>query len=188
MGDPIEAWRGEHGYFARLLRLLQKEVDVCHAGGEPRFALMQDIVSYLRDYSDRYHHPREDVAFEHLVRRCPDLELIVARLKQEHRVIANAGAMLLEQIQAVLGGAILPREEIEASAATYLVYYQNHIRTEDNTILGRAAQTLTAKDWDAVRAAVPIVPDPLFGANPQERFRELRRQIAQEAATEGEPG
>jgi len=181
MNDPIEAWRKEHEYFARLLRLLQKQVDVFHAGGEPKYALMQDIVSYLRDYSDRFHHRREDVAFALLAAYCPDLELIVARLRQEHRVIVNAGAMLLEQIQAVQGGEVLPREQLEAAAATFLVYYENHIRTEDTTILSRAAEHLSAEDWDAVRAAVPVAPDPLFGANPQERFRELRRQIAQEA-------
>jgi len=183
MGDPIEAWRKEHEYFARLLRLLQKQVDVFHAGGEPKYALMQDIVSYLREYSDRFHHPREDVAFELLIRRSPDLELLVARLQQEHRIIAHTGAMLLEQIQAVLAGEILPREQLEAAAAMYLVYYQNHIGTEDAKILTRAGQ-LSAEDWEAVRAAGPVAPDPLFGPNPQDRFRELRRQIALEASAE----
>jgi len=61
--DPVAAWREEHEYFARLLRLLQKQVDVFHAGGVPNYALMQDIVSYLREYSDQFHHPREYVAF-----------------------------------------------------------------------------------------------------------------------------
>ena len=99
-------------------------------------------------------------------------------------LFVHAGAMVLEQIEAVLGGEVLPREQLEAAAATYLVYYQNHIRTEDTTILARAGEHLTAEDWEAVRAAVPVAPDPLFGANPLERFRELRRQIAQEASGE----
>lgn len=178
--DPVAPWREEHEYFARLLRLLQKQVDVFHAGGEPNYTLMQDIVSYLREYADQFHHPREDVAFERLASCCPELELIVARLRQEHRVIAHAGATLLAHIQAALEGSILPREQLEAAAATYLIYYQNHIRIEETTILTRAAQHLTADDWEAVRAAVPVAPDPLFGFDPQTRFRELRRQIAQE--------
>jgi hemerythrin-like domain-containing protein len=183
IADPIGAWRKEHEYFTRLLSLLQKQVEVFHAGGEPRYALMQDIVSYLREYSDRFHHPREDVAFKLLARASPDLEPIVARLQQEHRIIAHTGATLLEQMEAVLAGEILPREQLEAAAATYLVYYQNHIGTEDAQILTRAGK-LSAADWEAVRSAVPVGPDPLFGANPQDRFRELRRQIAQEASVE----
>jgi len=180
--DPIAAWREEHEYFARLLQLLQKQVDVFHAGGEPKYALMQDIVWYLCEYSDQFHHPREDVAFERLARHCPDLALVIARLRQEHRVIAHAGATLLARIESVLEGAILSREQIEAAAATYLIYYQNHIRTEENAILTRASQHLTAADWEVVRTAVPVVPNPLFGGDPHGRFRELRRQIAQEAA------
>lgn len=184
MVDPVAPWREEHEYFVRLLRLLQKQVDVFHAGVEPNYALMQDIVSYLREYCDQFHHPREDVAFERLTSHCPEVELIVARLRQEHRVIAHTGATLMAHIEAALEGSILPREQLEAAAATYLIYYQNHIRTEDTTILARAAQHLTAEDWEAVRAAVPVAPDPLFGVDPQMRFRELRRQIEQEARAE----
>ena len=182
MADPIASWRAEHEYFARLLQLLQKQVDVFHAGGKPKYALMQDIVSYLREFSDRYHHPREDVAFERLARYCPDLTLVLARLQQEHRVIAHAGATLLAHIESVLQGAILPREQLEAAAATYLIYYQNHLRIEETAVLARASQHLTADDWEAVHTAVPTLPDPLFGADPENRFRELLRQIAQEAA------
>jgi hypothetical protein len=40
---------------------------------------------------------------------------------------------------------------------------------------------LTAEDWDAVRTSVPPARDPLFDADPEERYRELRRQIALEA-------
>lgn len=181
MIDPIPAWHQEHEYFSRLLRLMRKQVDVFHAGGEPNYTLLQDIVSYLREYSDKFHHPREDVAFERLAQYCPEMELVLARLQQEHRVIAHTGATLLAYIESVLEGTILPREQLEAAAANYLIYYENHINTEEVAVLARAAQHLTAEDWAAVGKAVPLVPDPLFGSDPQERFRELRRQIAREA-------
>ena len=90
--NPIAAWHEEHVYFNQLLHLLQREVDVFHAGTRPNYELMFDIVSYLREYSDRFHHPREDEAFARLAKRCPDMELQLARLAQEHRVIAQAGA------------------------------------------------------------------------------------------------
>ena len=181
MTNPIAAWHAEHVYFVRLLDLLQAHVDVFHTGARPNYELMLDIVSYLRDYSDQFHHPREDVAFARLAKRCPDMELVLARLGQEHRVIAHAGQTLLEQLQAILGGAIVPRAEVEVAAATYLVYYGNHIAKEEEDILGRAAQALTLEDWEAVRTAVPTGRDPLLHDDPEERYRELRRQIALEA-------
>src|SRR5262245_13426790 len=179
--DPIAHWHSEHEYFNRLLGLLQREVDRFHGGARPNYELMSDIVAYLRDYGDQFHHPREDVAFARLAARCPDMKLALERLGQEHRVIAQAGARLLREIEAVLGGAVEPRAELEMAAATYLVYYGNHIAKEEEDVLGRAAQYLGAEDWEAVRNALPPGADPLFGADLQQRYRELRRQIALEA-------
>ena len=181
MTNPIAAWHTEHVYFNQLLGLLQKQLDLFHRGEQPNYDLILDIVTYLRDYSDRFHHPREDVAFERLARKCPELELMLARLGQEHRVIAHAGEVLRNLIQSVIGGAVIPRTEVEMAAATYLVYYGNHIAKEEEDVLTRAAGTLTPEDWEAVRTAVTPGRDPLFGGAAEERYRELRRQIAQEA-------
>lgn len=181
MADPIAAWHKEHVYFNRLLGLLQRQIDAFHGGERPNYELMLDIVSYLRDYSDQIHHPREDVAFARLAKRCPDLELVLARLAQEHRVIAQAGEALRGLIQAIIGGAVIRRAEVEVAAATYLVYYGNHIAKEEEDVLTRAAQSLTPEDWEAVRTAVPPARDPLFDGEPEGRYRELRRQIALEA-------
>lgn len=178
--NPIAAWHTEHVYFGHLLELLRRELDVFHRGERPNYELMLDIVQYLRDYSDQYHHPREDEAFRRLALRCPDLELPLARLHQEHRVIAHAGETLLRQLNAILEGAIVPRAEVEVAAATYLVYYGNHIAKEEEDVLPRAAQVLTAEDWKAVKDAAPPGRDPLFGDETSDRYRELRRQIALE--------
>lgn len=177
--DPIAAWHEEHVYFNQLLELLQREVYVFHAGGRPNYELMSDVVSYLRDYGDQFHHPREDVAFARLVQRLPEMELPLGRLAQEHRVIARAGETLLAQIDAILGGSILPRGELEVAAATYLVYYGNHLAKEEEDVLPLAAKHLTAQDWQTVRDAVPQ-GDPQVVAQAV-RYRELRRRIALEA-------
>ena len=179
--NPIAAWHQDHVYFNNLLKLLQREVDVFHTGGRPNYELISDIVSYLREYGDQAHHPREDVAFERLLKHCPDMEMALGRLGQEHRIIAQAGETLQRHIEAILGGAMVPRLEVEMAAATYLVYYGNHIAKEEEDVLTRAALHLTPEDWKAVKGAAPAVRDPLFGNEPQERYRELRRKIVLEA-------
>jgi hemerythrin-like domain-containing protein len=181
MANPIAAWHAEHVYFKQLLDLLHKQVDAFQTGKRPNYELMLDIISYLSDYSDKYHHPREDVAFARLAKHCPDIELVLARLRQEHRVIAHAGETLRKLLIEILGGAVISRAAAEVAAATYLVYYGNHIAKEDDVILSRAGQTLTPEDWEAVRNAVPPSHDPLFGDHPEVRYQELRRQIAREA-------
>lgn len=174
---PAAAWRTEHEYFQRLLGLLQSQLDVFHRGERPNYELMLDILTYLREYGDAFHHPREDVAFERLAARRPELEIALARLKQEHRVIARAGERLLELLNEALDGALVARAEVEVAAATYLVYYGNHIAKEDETVLVLAEKTLAPEDWEAVRRAVSAPPDPLFGEPPQQRYRELARLL-----------
>jgi hemerythrin-like domain-containing protein len=173
LSAPIAAWHAEHVCFKQLLYLLQREVDVFHGAERPNYELMYEIVSYLRDYGDLFHHPREDVAFARLALHCPDMELALARLEQEHRVIAQAGEALQGHIQAILGGAILPRAEVELAAATYLVYYGSHIAKEEADILTRAALHLTPEDWKAVKDAAPGGPDALLRAVPPKRYQEI---------------
>ena len=181
MENPIAVWHEEHVYFGQLLRLLRRELDAFHSGARPNYELMLDVITYLREYSDRFHHPREDVAFACLRQRRPGMALPLARLQQEHRVIAQAGETLFGQLGAILGGAMASRPEVEVALATYLVYYGNHIAKEEEDVLTLASKVLTAEDWAKVGAAPVPVHDPLFGEHPEERYRELRRQIALEA-------
>lgn len=181
MSTQTRAWHTEHMYFGRLLERLRRELDLFAIGERPNYALMLDILAYLREFCDRVHHPREDAAFACLALRFPHLQLPLARLQQEHRVIAHAGEVLRAQIAAIVDGALVPRVEVETAAATYLVYYRSHIEHEEREILGRAAAALSEEDWAAVRNAAPHGEDPLFGAAPHERFRQLRREISLES-------
>jgi hemerythrin-like domain-containing protein len=181
MNDPISAWHAEHVYFSHLLDLLQRELDVFHFGGRPNYELAQDIITYLRDYGDQYHHPREDRVFERLAKRSRDLELVIARLRQQHRVIASSGEALLEQIEAILDDAVLPRAQLEMALATYLVYYRSHIEQEDALIVDRAGRELTPADWEVVQYIPGPGRDVSLGLKSAGQFKELRRQIALEA-------
>ena len=174
MNDPIAVWRSDHEYFRRLLAALQNEIDRFHAGERPNYELMLDVICYLRDFCDRIHHPAEDAAFGRLVRRAPQLLPLLERLAQEHRIIVHAGEELRAKLSAVLSDAVVRRGEVEVAAATYLVYYGNHIAKEEEDVLPAAAQLLTAEDWAAVRETLPN------DTAPSERFRALRRQIAAE--------
>jgi hemerythrin-like domain-containing protein len=176
--DPIAIWHTEHVYFMRLLDLFDSQVAVFETGARPNYELMLDIISYLREYSDHYHHPREDIAFARLEGHRPQLADTLARLRQEHRVIANAGETLEHLLIAITEGSIVARAEVEAAAATYLVYYGKHIAREESDVLPHAARALTPADWQAVRDAIPAAADPLFGETPVQRYRELRRRMS----------
>jgi len=181
MAAAVNAWHHEHVRFRRLLDLLDEEVARFHLDEHPDYQLMRDIVHYLRNVSDQSHHPREDVAFSRLAERDQSMRLPVARLQQEHRVIAAAGEALLAYLDDIAADVIVERTAVEAAAATYLVYYRHHIEAEAEEVLPRAAKLLVAEDWRDIEAAAPHGPDPLFGSKSDAGYRELRRHIALEA-------
>ncbi len=180
MTDPVAIWHAEHMRFTQLLDFLEQQMAEFHAGGHPSYDLMRDVVYYLHHFADRFHHPREDMAFARMLEHDPGLEMPINRLLQEHRVIALAGDALLKYLDEILDDTFIERAVVEAAASTYLVYYRHHLATEENEILPRAAQLLMPGDWAAVADAVPAAADPLFGDDIAARYRDLRKQILSE--------
>ena len=182
MNTPLAVWHEDHIHFARLLDLLEEQVILFDRGERPNYNLMGSILHYMRTFGDRVHHPREDVAYARLVERDPDMQIVVSRLQQEHRVIATVGEALSNRLNEAEGDVVSSRAALEAAGAMYLVYYRNHLSTEERQVMPRAAQLLTPEDWAAVDAAVPASADPLFGENVLERFAMLRKQIESEVS------
>ena len=178
MPEPIAAWHADHVNFTWLLDVLEQQVAKFHSDEPPDYGLMLDIAYYLRHFPDRYHHPREDVAFARLVKRDPGARALVDRLSQEHRVIAAAGDELLDNLNSVVNEVMVERATLEASAATYLAYYRHHLATEEEAIMPLAERLLTAEDWADAAAAVAAGSDPLFGSNVDTRYKALLKQIA----------
>lgn len=177
MRQQIRKWKAEHVDFVRLLNILESQIGLFHEGTQPDYQLMLDIVYYLTHFPDRFHHPREDVAFVKLAERDRSARALVHRLLGEHQVIAASGKQLQEQLEGVLAGATLARQSVEITAATYYSYYRQHMLGEETHLFSRLEKVLRVEDWKSVRDAIAAGVDPLFGTKVKERYRDLRRQI-----------
>jgi hemerythrin-like domain-containing protein len=76
-----------------------------------------------------------------------------------------------------LAGAILEREAVEVGAATYIVYYRQHMAREEADLFPRLDDVLSSADWKAVDDAITAEADPLFGSEIGQRYQQLHRQI-----------
>jgi hemerythrin-like domain-containing protein len=177
MSKQIGIWKAEHVDFLRLLGILQSQIGSFRDKGELNYELMLDIVYYLTQFPDRFHHPREDIAFGKLAERDRSAQARVRELLGEHQVIASAGKRLVEHLDAILGGAILERETVEVDAATYIAYYRQHMMREETDLFARLDQVLGDEDWKAVADAITPEADPLFGGEIEQRYQQLHRQI-----------
>jgi len=185
MSGQIAAWHAEHLNFARLLRLFEAQVALFAAGEEADYTLMRDIVYYMRHFPDLHHHRYENEVYARMRGRQPKLAPLVERLLQEHRVIAACGDRLAKLIEAVLNDGAVVRADLEAAAATYLVYYRGHLDAEESIMLPQVAAAMSAQDWANIAEAINEKgsQDPLFGPRVEQRFQALRLQIERQAAS-----
>ena len=182
MNDPVAFWHEEHANFAKLLNLLEAQLNLFHRSQTPNYALMLDIMCYMSHYPDLLHHPREDRAFEMVKQRIPALGGLVDELMSEHTIMVQNSAQLVSDLDSVVNGAILPRESVETPGREFIAHFRHHMAREEADLFPIVAITLTASDWAAIDAEVKPVADPLFGANALRQYGALRREILGQAS------
>ena len=181
MPDQIAVWHRDHVNFLKLLGLLEAQIDLFHEAGRPNYELMLDVMYYMIHYPDQFHHPKEDAAFERVMKKDKGMKAAVKELMTQHRVIAESGKQLFEHLEAVVAGAMMTRESVESPGRTYVSYMRNHMNLEETGLFPVAARILQREDWVAINAAIKSRKDPLFGGTVQKRYEALRRQIARQA-------
>ncbi len=183
----IDFLRQEHGVFSTLLDLIETCILDFRRGQELDYELLQDVFFYLTQYPDCSHHPREDLAFDRLVERSPDLKAFAENAHRQHRLIAQLGTEFLDKLYAALNGVLLARDALESSALEYVALYRDHIKFEEQALFPLARLHLQESDWDEIRKAITAKEDPLFGEGERKKFRSLQRQIKLSSGCECPP-
>jgi hemerythrin-like domain-containing protein len=184
MTDTIAVWRAEHLNFAKLLDILEEQLQRFHTGDEPNYELMLDIMFYMTHYSDLLHHPREDLAFEKIRERDRSVGPLVDELARQHELIKECGEELVTDLDGIVNGSILSRERVEVPGRDYIANFRSHMQKEETEILPLAAMLLREKDWSAIEKAIRHREDPVFGSAAEQRYAALRQEIGREAGRE----
>jgi hemerythrin-like domain-containing protein len=181
MPNTLDQWHTEHVNFAKLLNLLEAELDLFHEGERPNYELMLDIMFYMTHYPDVLHHPREDLAFAKIKELEEDVGPTVDELSKQHAQLRELGEKLVRGLGDTINGSISSRDSIEMPGRAYVANFRNHMWTEEKEILPMAATLLRDKDWSAINAAVQHIDDPLFGRAAEKRYAAIHEQIARQA-------
>jgi hemerythrin-like domain-containing protein len=159
MHDPVARWRDEHARFGRLLEDVEKQLDRFHLGLRPDYARILDVMRYMRDYADTFHHPREDLAFAKLAERVPLNRAFVEALLAEHAVITRSGEDLVLLLEEVLDGAFVERAEVEKPGREYVRRLRSHMAGEES-LFPDVKRMLRAPDWREIERRIPERSDP----------------------------
>lgn len=175
----VRALNNEHRYMANLLGVLREQVATLEAGGEPDFNVVLDIVHYMKNFPDRYHHPREDVLYAHLGERDAGVAAVLQSLQREHVELEELADRLCSAIEELSTGGDEERSR-EAIDLTndYIERLSVHMDKEEAGVLPRAAEVLDSEDFyhiDQESARFEQVPTvEILG----ERFDALRKYFA----------
>lgn len=180
MIQQIERLRREHQSLEGLLRILQRQLTAARDGQAPDYHLMREILHYLTEQPDRFHHPYEDLIYDRLLARgaCP-LTLAEA-FHEEHRLLAGLGLECRHQVEDLLGGGILSRAGFAAAGLRYVEALRAHMRREEEEIFAVAAAGLSPGDWLHIDTLFHWEVDPLFGPEVAAEYRALAECIAVE--------
>lgn len=178
MPRQIARWKAEHANYRKLLNLLETQTELFAGGEQPGYELMADTAYFLTQYADRFHYPREDVAFTSLLARDPAMRGSIEHLAWEHQLIERSGATLAMDLAAAVAGTMMSRETLIGDVHKYVAFFRGHMNKEEDVIFPRLEASLATEDWFLVDSAIHFNDDPLFGDGMEARFRAIHRQIA----------
>jgi branched-chain amino acid transport system ATP-binding protein len=170
--------RDEHRALASVVKGLQFLVqEIQNRGQTPDFPLLQSIVSYIEQFPDKLHHPKEDqYLFPALRLRYSEAAAELDILEDEH----ERGTAVTGRVADTLRAYQANPDQFDAFASAvddYANFHWAHMSREENVILPLAEKHLTPEDWVGINAAFKSNSDPLVGINTQREFRELFRRL-----------
>ncbi len=182
MTDVLDAIHEEHSNMTKMLDALERQLAVFDAGETPDYDIVRGVVEYCLDYSDLYHHPKEDLVFERLRAADPEAAAEVGDLPGEHRELSALTRRLQEAVAAVLSDLEVPRGRFDETLREFLDAFRRHMDMEERVLLPAARRALSADDLSEIQDRLDHPEDPLFGALGEKRFAALRQDILAWAA------
>jgi len=171
--------RTDHKNMTVMLDLLETEANRLYRGEDGDYELIHDVMRYMTVYPDAIHHPKEDRVYAELKAARPDLSQGFDRIVADHRVLAELGMKLRNDVQSIMSGTALRRNVVIADALRYIQRLRDHMRWEERDLFIRVEEMIHDGHSLIVEAEVHDKADPVFGPEVEKRFGKLFDSIQQ---------
>lgn len=166
----------EHRSQWQLSHVIADLADEIEHGARPDSRFFEAVFTYIDEYSNRMHNPREDLLLFGLLReRDPSLIPLIDELALDHL----DGPPQIQRLRAALQGAHDSEgtQKFVEVLRELVADIRSHIGKEEGKLLPRAYKVLTRDDIASLDAALTDENDPRFGARAQAEFRELYHRV-----------
>lgn len=179
MSEVMKKLHKDHANISRLMNVLREQVTLL-ADGDPDWSLICDIIDYVEQYPDKYHHPLEDQLFRIFLKVTDDrtAKNAIGTLISEHVEMANQTQKLRQLVADLqINSVMLPREEISQMLEDYIAFQRQHLVNEESEIFPMIEQQMTDREWAQLDKSIVDAGDPLFEFPDKKHFKRLFESI-----------
>ncbi|MCW8846545.1 MAG: hemerythrin domain-containing protein [Gammaproteobacteria bacterium] len=177
MQNVLKTLHTEHAHICRVLDFLEAQLGVLEQGGIPEWDLMGDVMHYMTNFPDLYHHPKEDLIFKRLRERQSGAVADIDEILAEHHELAGMGSRFRAAIQEVECGSVMSVKDFSKMARAYIDVQRRHVELEERVLFPLARQFLVPDDWQEVDEAIESRSDPVFGSMVKDEYKLIRSAL-----------
>ena len=149
-------------------------------GKPPNFNLIDDVIRYIENHANVYHHPKEDVIYQYIIDQKLDVTGEFSKVIQEHHTLAQNTQDLKEALDAILLDIIVPKDNLIDLLDRFIEAEINHLNNEETVLFPLIEEMLGDEDWLIIGASVPAQrDDPVFGKQVKKEYQELCDRLSE---------
>ncbi len=155
MHNIIEQLEDDHRRMISLMYLLEKELKKLTgiAAGECQYDKLFEILDYVKTVPERWHHPIEDIIFDHYIAMYGPGDAIISQLQQEHVLLEVQTAQLTALLSRARNLLNRPKAKIMQLATSFQMLQLEHIRKERRLLEAIDIQ-FNARDWQTIDSLI----------------------------------
>lgn len=181
--------RAEHRHMGTVLNLFSEQLDALEAGEFVDSHVVYEIMDYITNWPDKFHHPREDIIYSRVAQISPNAADEVDTLQRDHVVTAKTGKALLKTIAAWRDNPAQATTVIK-HGRDYINHIYEHMKVEEKVVFPHIEAQLTLEDWRELEQedSLQAVSSPIFGTAVQREYRNLTRRLRRSVRRKVEDG
>lgn len=173
----------DHKSMSKVHACLRKEMlTYSNPDRQPDILLLLDIMDYLRNYSDTFHHPLEDRVYAQMRLLVTD-HLLAERLDHielQHAWLHVLARRLEGHFEAISNDQAVPITKLLEDYKRYIEMAEQHIAWENEHLLPAIERHLPHQQMNQILQEIAAVQDPLFGEQRRNAYDRLYSTIVNE--------
>ncbi|HQQ94273.1 MAG TPA: hemerythrin domain-containing protein [Bacteroidia bacterium] len=144
--NPSQVLKDEHTVIKKMQDIIYA-IDLRWNNNPEKYeALVNKLIHFFREYSDRFHHHKEELVLFEEMRRHPDFALveIIDVLEDHHEMFREYTREISRDLQAK------NYERVQATLHKYIHQLLDHIAVEDDELFGMAEQVFSENELERI--------------------------------------